>query len=649
MMSLDAASPNNSLHSAAPAVPAIFAASRGVRRTLIGVAVPHFLLLVAAASIAAWAMRPTHRDIAATAGPIPALVGAALLLSVTALASTLLLTMARTRSLDGMAEGQSGRVLPVVRSAGAPQALLLLAGGTLSAFAGWQGWVQPAFAIGPASPACTVMLLLASFPLLVAERAVASLPPARLVEAGPLAAVLRLPVATCLALAALQFVAPYQVQLAALGARVLAALLLISALEMVLRTFGIWFAPPPSPSEARARIGSIVALALRPGSLSIAAASKTMRTQFGIDFSRSWALAFVRRSFLPVLATLLCLSWLLSGVVRVGLDQRAVYERFGAPRGVLQPGLHLLLPWPLGRAGTTEFGIVHAIAVSDDALPVAGSVGPPAMAPAMAKDRSGAEDTAPAGANRLWDQSSPDISYLVAREQAGRQSFETVSVDLRVLYRIGLDPDAARASLYRTADPAGLVLVLSRRLLAHFFAGQTLAAVMDERREKIAEALRLDLQRQLDTLDSGIVVTGLVVDSLHPPIGAASAYRKVQAAEIEARAAVSVERGRAGGLISVSRRDAHDRLDKAAATAAEILGTATADDRRMQGDVRAWRAGGPAFLLERRLANTKSALSAATLEIIDSRLTSGMLDLRTSSSASQDTGNPDTNGGTSAP
>lgn len=619
----------------------MFSASRGVSRTLIRVAVPHLLLLLTAASIALWAARPTRLALAAVAGPIPALAGAALLLSVTALATTLLLTTARTHSLDAVAAGHVDRTLPVVRSAGAPQALLLLAGSTLSALAAWHGWTHPVFATGASAPAGAVMLLLASFPLLVAERVVASLPLARLAESRPLAAVLRLPLATCLMLAALQFVAPFQSHLVALGARVLATVLLISAAEMTLRTLGIWFAPPPSPADARARIGSLVALVLNPGSLSVSAAARTMRTQFGIDFGRSWALAFVRRAASPVLATLLCLSWLLSGVVRVGLDQRAVYERFGAPLGVLQPGLHLLLPWPFGRARTTELGVVHAIVVSDEALPVAQS----AATPATALDR--AEDEAPASANRLWDQSSHDISYLVAREQEGQQSFETVSVDLRVLYRIGLNPDAVRASLYRTADPAGLVLALSRRLLAHFLAGQTLAAVMDERRERIAGSLRLDLQRQLDAFGSGIAVTGLVIDSLHPPVGAASAYRQVQAAEIEARAAVSEERGRADSLLSVARRDAHDRLDKAAAAAAETLGTANADDRRMQGDVRAWHAGGPAFLIERRLGDVRAALAGATLEIIDSRI-GAAVDLR-APPASPDSGISGINEGNPAP
>lgn len=605
-----------------PSFPASFDASRGSSRLLVRIAAPHLILLLATACLAAFDARPAEHALTLALGPAPALLGAALLLSVTALLATLLLSSARGRSLDAFAAGTGMHALPVVRLAGAPQGLLLLAGSLLSALAAWRGWSRPDFAIGADGLSCSVMLLLAAFPLLVAERAVAALPSARLPEAQALAAVLRLPVAMCLALAAFAGVASTGIQLGGWGGRVLALPVLAAALETALRTLGIWFAPPPAPAAARAAIGSVLALALQPRRLSVARVGSTMRTRFGIDFSRSWALAFVREAAAPVLATLLCIGWLLSGVIRVGLDQRAVYERFGAPHAVLRPGLHLLPPWPFGRARITEFGVVHALAVADEALPVA-----------MA-DASTAEGPAPPGANRLWDQSSPDIAYLVARDQEGRQSFETVSVNLRVLYRIGLKPDAALAGLYRTADPAALVLAVSRRLLAHFFAGETLASLMDQRRERIAGALGGQLQQQLDAVGSGIVVTALIIDSLHPPVGAASAYRQVQAAEIAARTAISEERGRANGILSMAQRDAHDTLDRAAATSAEIVGSAEADDRRMQGDVRAWNAGGQAFLIERRLAGTTAALAGASLEIIDSRLAGGAIDLRMSSAPS---------------
>ena len=605
------------------AIATAFSTARSTSRTLIRLGCAHFLLLAVAVSTLCLCTRPSHRALAASLGPAPALALAALLLSTTALGVTLLLVAARARSIPTAGSGGdagAARTLPVVRVAGVPQGLLLLLGAALTGLAAWHGWTVPVSTggamSGPGGLAGAVMLLLAAFPLLVTERVAAAMTPAQLPEAANLAAVLRLPVAACLLLAALAGTASAGLPLAHVAARVLALLLLAASAEMALRTFAIWFAPPPLPLEARARIGSLLALALRPDRLSATTVARAMRAQFGIDFGRSWALAFVREAALPVLVGLLCAAWLLSGVVRVGLDQRAVYERFGAPGSVLGPGLHLLLPWPFGNARITEFGVVHAVAISDQALPI----GPAEI--------STAEGTPPPSANRLWDSSNADISYLVAREREGRQSFETVSVDLRVLYRIGLSPTAAKSALYRIDDPAALLLALSRRLVAHFFAAETLAGVMDERREQIAGTLGDALQRQLDAVGSGIVVTGLIVDSLHPPVGAASAYRQVQAAEVAARTAVAEERGRANGILSQAQRDAHDTLDRAAAVSAEIVEAAKADDRRMDGDVRAWHAGGPAFLLERRLGDLQSALSGATLEIVDSRLSGGAVDLR---------------------
>ncbi len=68
-------------------------------------------------------------------------------------------------------------------------------------------------------------------------------------------------------------------------------------------------------------------------------------------------------------------AWLaLSSVVVVGTGQQAVISRLGQPLRVLQPGVHLKLPWPLERATGLEIGARKAI---DDSLPV--MVGDPAM------------------------------------------------------------------------------------------------------------------------------------------------------------------------------------------------------------------------------------------------------------------------------
>ncbi|MBS0226898.1 MAG: hypothetical protein JSS25_11215 [Proteobacteria bacterium] len=68
-------------------------------------------------------------------------------------------------------------------------------------------------------------------------------------------------------------------------------------------------------------------------------------------------------------------AWLaLSSVVVVGDGRQAVISRLGQPLRVLQPGVHLKLPWPLERATGIEIGARKAI---EDSLPV--MVGDPAM------------------------------------------------------------------------------------------------------------------------------------------------------------------------------------------------------------------------------------------------------------------------------
>ena len=126
------------------------------------------------------------------------------------------------------------------------------------------------------------------------------------------------------------------------------------------------------------------------------------RTQFGIDLARSFALGYTRRAAAPILLLfLMALSWGLSGLALVGYDERAVYERFGAPVGVMRPGLHAILPWPFGRTRLIEFGAVHEEPLGGAAL------GP--------IDPIGAEAIPPPSLDRLWEQAHPgEMIFLTA-------------------------------------------------------------------------------------------------------------------------------------------------------------------------------------------------------------------------------------------
>ena len=197
---------------------------------------------------------------------------------------------------------------------------------------------------------------------------------------------------------------------------------------------------------------------------------------------------------------LILAAWGLSGVALLDFDQRGIYERFGAPAAVWTLGAHLGLPWPLGRVRRVELGVVHSLAL--------GGVD-------NADVRAGAEDPAPAAADRLWDRAhSAEVSYLPASlDASGAQGFQVVSVDMKALFRTGLDDASALCAAYAVEAPDALVRAEAGRLPARALAGKTLADVLGEHREALADTLRERLQAELDRLHSGVELVGVGIEA----------------------------------------------------------------------------------------------------------------------------------------
>jgi regulator of protease activity HflC (stomatin/prohibitin superfamily) len=279
--------------------------------------------------------------------------------------------------------------------------------------------------------------------------------------------------------------------------------------------------------------------------------------------------------------------------------------------------LHAGLPWPLGTARLLEYGPVHAIGLSRAAAAI---------------EMTGAEAPAPASADRLWEQAHPaEIELLIASRAHDRESFQSVSADLRVLYRVGLSDAAALQAAYAVTSAEDLVRASAGRVIARYFASRTLDDVLGADRDGMAAALRGDLQAALDDAGSGLQAVAVVIEAIHPPAGAADAYHNVRAAEIAARASVAVERGAAATIQAQSRQYAFDQTANASAQAAETVDGARTTLLRFTADQAAAQAGGRAFFLERYFAALTGALPKAPKTIIDSRLSgpeAPTLDLR---------------------
>jgi regulator of protease activity HflC (stomatin/prohibitin superfamily) len=314
----------------------------------------------------------------------------------------------------------------------------------------------------------------------------------------------------------------------------------------------------------------------------------------------------------------MALSWGLSGLAMVGYDERAVYERFGAPVGVMRPGLHAILPWPFGRTRLIEFGAVHEERLGGATLGLT--------------DPIGAEAIPPPSLDRLWEEAHPgEMIFLIASQSGGRQSFQAVAADVRVRWRIELSDQGALDAAYRTQAPEPLVRAAASRAVARAFAGLTFDEVLGARRDRFSDTLRAAAQGDLDAAQSGIEIAAVVVEAIHPPAGAAEAYHAAQAAEINANARVAAERGRAAATLAVGAERAIGEVADAEGLGAELVGQAQGDAALFAADRHGAALAPEAFMRERYYDRLVEALARVPLTIVDSRIAptdAPVLDLR---------------------
>ena len=553
----------------------------------------------------------------AIAGGLAATVLAALLLSLTGALATLALTLARFRQ----ATRTSWR--DVLSHAGVAarigQAVIVPTGALLTYLALQLFWPYEAAAdrAGSANILAAFVFGLA-FVSLVCERVMVAFPTAQLPEAPALRRLLLLTTILLFAAACIELGRG-----AALGwlhwpQVVIALLPMLVILELAIRALARLFLPAPAPANARAMTDSILAGVMTGGPR---APGSLLKTHLGLDFARSWALAYLSAAVLPALLGTALFCWGLTGLKLIELGQRGIYERFGAPVAVLGPGLHLLLPWPLGRLRPVEFGTIHTVAIGVDE--------PSSTATA---EPVGAEDTPPLSLNRLWESAHPgQANYLVPSPGTGQQGFQSVSTEISVLYRVGLTDTAALQSVYEVADPESLIREAGSRIVLRFFNSRTLLAVLGERRDNVAASLREALATDLDSHHAGIEVISVLIEEIHPPAGAAAAYHAVQAAQINASASISDERGRAKRVAGVAQQEARQFTSAAHATAVERIDAANADAYRFDAERRAHAEGGQAYLMERSLGRLQAALAQKPVTLIDHRLSSTLgpiIDLR---------------------
>ena len=465
------------------------------------------------------------------------------------------------------------------------------------------------------------LMLLIGFGVLVLERQLSNETDASWPEAESLAQICRVAIGVLLIAGFCLFFSSADRVWPARLAVLISVLPGLVAVELLIRALLSVFSPRNERLEPRLLASSVVAGLLRWPPRPLTALQHELHNRFGIDLRQIWAFTYMRRAFLPVAAVIAALGWALTGVHEIPLQGRGIYERFGKPVDVMGPGLHAGLPWPFGAVLAVENGVVHELATS--------------VAEGAGSERAPdpAEGPPPAVANRLWDATHiNDKSQVIASGSGSQQSFQIVNMDVRFVYRIGLSDDAAMAATYNTADIPALIRSTASRVLVHDFASRTLDELLGEQRTALANDIGEAVARDLKKLDSGVEILATVVESIHPPAGAANAYHGVQAAQISAQALISRERGAAADKANLAQLHASVAHYQALATSREVMATAQSADLRFGAERKGYAQAGQAFVLEQYLSQLTQGMAHAKLLILDHRLggaSAPTIDLRT--------------------
>ncbi len=276
----------------------------------------------------------------------------------------------------------------------------------------------------------------------------------------------------------------------------------------------------------------------------------------GITFRSLWSLRYIK-AVLPytVLFTAL-FFWLATGLVQINPYEQGARYRFGHldPDGILEPGLHLTLPWPFDKTEIYDTGHIRELTIGYNA------------------DRQ---------SDNLWTEEHGSNEYRLLLGEGN----ELVSINMRLEYSV----DDLWRYVTVAADPVSLLSAEAYEMITDRTIKADLDTLLSVDRTQLAEEFRTTLNNVLAENPIGLTVERVVIESIHPPVEVAAIYQNVVSAELraealiweaEAKAAVAVARAETAYDIAVKTAEAdyHTRMAAARAEVTEFMAAVAADN-----------------------------------------------------------------------
>ena len=247
---------------------------------------------------------------------------------------------------------------------------------------------------------------------------------------------------------------------------------------------------------------------------------------------------FPVRRLLSILALLLVVAYIVSGVYVVNPGEAAVVRRFGIViQQRVEEGLHYRVPWPVDKVDIVNIATVR-------------------------RESVGLTETA--GDGHIHDEPMDKFRALTG-------DTNIIDVEVVIQYQVR---DPANYLFNVDFPPHRLIREAVRGSVTNLIAGLPVDEILTTERQRLQDAIRVDAQRRLDSYNSGLAIVNVNLQKAYPPDEVAEAFRDVASASEDKAKAINEAQGHANSILPEARGDAQKLLADGNSYAAQVVNSA---------------------------------------------------------------------------
>jgi membrane protease subunit HflK len=258
----------------------------------------------------------------------------------------------------------------------------------------------------------------------------------------------------------------------------------------------------------------------------------------GNEFNAGW---------ITIVALVIILFWMFSGVYFVTPSEQGVVLRFGAYVAQTGPGMHYHLPWPIETVDRPEVTSNRQIAIG----------------------------------YRLGNETDDNSSSDVLQEERLMLTGDENIVDVN--FTVNWSIKDAPSYLFNVENPEQTIKAVAESAMREVVGESQIESILTQDRARIGTEVRDLVQKTLDTYNAGIAISGvngINVNRVDVPEEVQAAYRDVQAARADQETARNAAEGYANKHIPEARGQAAKVVQDAEAYRQRVIAEAEGEAKR---------------------------------------------------------------------